>query len=386
MIQINTLLWICAAAVLASGSPSVAGYLLVTDFDKHNVLRFDAATGAFVDEFISRKSSGLNQPWNVVIGPHDGDLYVSTGHFRGPGQIKAVLRYNGTTGAFVDEFVARGQMDMTHAVMFGPDGNLYVGARDDEGNKGHPQGGRIARFNATTGAFMDDLVPRLSGGLQHPLAHVFGPDGFGNLDLYVTDEDGHDVKRYDGTTGAFKGVFVAADADLISHPLGLTFGPDGNLYVADFGIGAVLRFQGPSGPAPGAPMPSAGNSGAIFVAPGSGGLLARPLGVIFGPDGNGDGNQDVYVSNITFTGFYGKHGNVKRYDGVTGDFIDTFVPTGSGGLDDPSLIAFTETDPVTLQYLGGPGHHTVIHLVPEPSCLLLSSAAIGFVIFGWRRR
>ena len=328
------------------------GYLLVPDFDKHNVLRFDAATGAFVDQFVSRKSGGLNQPWNVLIGPHDGDLYVSTGHFRGPGQIKAVLHYDGTTGAFLDEFVQRSQMDMAHAVMFGPDGNLYVGVRDDEG--GHPKGGRIARFDGTTGAFMDDFVPRLSGGLLHPLAHVFGPSGRGphNLDLYVTDEDGHDVKRYDGTTGAFLGVFVAAGTGLISDPLGLTFGPDGNLYVADFGIGAILRFQGPSGSTPGAPMPSAGNSGAVFVAPGSGGLLARPLGVIFGPDGNGDGDQDVYVSNITFTGFYGKNGNVKRYDGLTGAFIDTFVPTGSGGLDDPSLITFTETDPVTLNYLG----------------------------------
>ncbi|MEX0613940.1 MAG: hypothetical protein WD229_17610, partial [Pirellulales bacterium] len=105
MRQINILLWICAAVVSASGRPAVAGYLLVPDFDKHNVLRYDAATGAFVDTFVSRKSGGLNQPWNVLIGPHDGDLYVSTGHFRGPGQIKAVLRYDGTTGAFLDEFV-----------------------------------------------------------------------------------------------------------------------------------------------------------------------------------------------------------------------------------------------------------------------------------------
>jgi hypothetical protein len=323
----------------------------------------------------------------VVIGPHDGDLYVSSGHFRGPGQIKAVLRYDGTTGALVDEFVERGQMDMMHAVMFGPDGNLYVGVRDDEGNMSHPKGGRIARFDAITGAFIDDFVPRGSGGLQHPLGHVFGPDGSGNLDLYVTDEDGHDVKRYDGTTGVFKGSFVPAGTGLISDPLGLTFGPDGNLYVADFGIGAVLRFEGPSGAAPGAPMPSPGNSGAVFVAPGSGGLLARPLGVIFGPDGNGDGNQDIYVSNITFTGFYGKDGNVKRYDGVTGAFIDTFVPTGSGGLDDPSLIAFTQTDPVTLQYLGGPAQHAVAQGVPEPSSLLLMSLfPFGIVIIGRRRR
>jgi hypothetical protein len=134
-------------------------------------------------------------------------------------------------------------------------------------------------------------------------------------------------------------------------------------------------------------MPSSGNSGAVFVAPGSGGLLARPLGVIFGPDGNGDGHQDIYVSNITFTGFYGKDGNIKRYDGLTGAFIDTFVPTGSGGLDDPSLMTFTETDPVTLQYLGVSAASVAAQSVPEPSCLLLGSiAAAGFAFYGWRRR
>jgi hypothetical protein len=333
---------------------SSGDYLLVPDFDKHNVLRYDASTGAFVDEFVPRKSGGLNQPWNVVISPHDQNLYVPSGHFRGPGQIKAVMRYDGTSGAFVDEFVSRGQMDMTHAAMFGPDGNLYVGVKDGGHNGAHDSGGRIARFNGTTGAFIDNFVPPLSGGLLHPLAHVFGPDGSGGLDLYVTDEDGHDVKRYDGVTGAFKGVFVASGSGLISDPLGLTFGPDGNLYVADFGIGAILRFQGPSGTTPGSPMPSSGNSNALFVAPGTGGLLARPLGVIFGPDGNGDAHQDIYVSNITFTGFYGKNGNVKRYDGVTGAFIDTFIPTGTGGLDDPNLMTFTRTDPVTLQYNDAP--------------------------------
>jgi sugar lactone lactonase YvrE len=385
LVKIFTL--ICAAVISTSGDPAVASYLLVPDFDKHNVLRYDAATGAFVDEFVARKSGRLNQPWNALIGPHDGDLYVSSGHWRGPGQIKAILRYDGTTGALVDEFVQRGQMEMAHAVMFGPDGNLYVGDLIGGNANGIGGSGRILRFDATTGAFIDEFVTPGSGGLLHPLAHVFGPSGRGphNLDLYVTDEDGHNVKRYNGTTGAFEGVFVPASSS-ISDPLGLTFGPDGNLYVADFGIGAILRFQGPSGTTPGAPMPSAGNSGAVFVAPASGGLL-RPLGVIFGPDGNGDGHHDMYVSNITFTGKYGKNGSVKRYDGLTGAFIDTFVATGSGGLDDPSLIAFTETDPVTLQYLGGLPSIAASHAVPETSCLLLASlGAAAAATYGGRRR
>ncbi len=329
------------------------GYLLVPDLDRHNVLRFDAKTGAFVDEFVSRMSGGLNQPFVALYGPHDHNLYVSTGHLHGPGQIKAVLRYDGATGAFLDEFVQGGQMDMPHAFIFGPDGNIYFGDRVD-GNIGHPQGGRILRFDGRTGAFMDEFVPRLSGGLKHPVAFVFGPDdnGDGKLDLYVSDEGPSRILHYDGTTGAFLGEFVTSGSGGLTFPQQLSFAPDGNLYLGSFGTGSVMRFQGPTGKTPGAPMPSPGNSGADFVPAGSGGLLG-PVGVIFGPDANGDGNQDIYVASILSNGVaHGKEGNIKRYDGITGSFIDTLVPNGRGGLDDPNLLSFTATDPVTLAYTG----------------------------------
>ncbi len=83
--------------------------------------------------------------------------------------------------------------------------------------------------------------------------------------------------------------------------------------------------------------------------------MLSPSGVLFGPDGNGDGQQDLYVTNSDFTGIgndQARDGNVKRYDGVTGAFIDTFVPIGSGGLNNAWGLTFTETDPVTLAYTG----------------------------------
>jgi hypothetical protein len=150
-------------------------------------------------------------------------------------------------------------------------------------------------------------------------------------------------------TGAFIDEFVASGSGGLDSPTGLSFGPDGNLYVANDAPTNpnVLRFQGPSGPAPGAFL-------GTFVPAGSGGLQ-MPLEAIFGPDGNGDGRLDLYVSDATFEGssLSGKKGTVKRYDGVTGAFIDTFVPAGSGGLKRPSMITFTQTDPVTLAYMGG---------------------------------
>ena len=37
------------------------GHLLVTDFDTHSVLRYNEASGAFVDTFVPRSSDGLRQ-------------------------------------------------------------------------------------------------------------------------------------------------------------------------------------------------------------------------------------------------------------------------------------------------------------------------------------
>src|SRR5262249_50327026 len=69
-----------------------------------------------------------------------------------------------------------------------------------------------------------------------------------------------------------------------------------------------------------------------FVADGSGGL-ARGRGLTFGPDGNGDGAQDLYVASADTNA-------VLRYDGVTGAFIDAFVPSGEGGLSNPTDPTF----------------------------------------------
>lgn len=334
------------------------GYLLVSDYDGNNVLRYDASTGAFVDEFVSKHSGGLNQPQGMVFGPHDHSLYVASGEYAPSSDPHtAVLRYDGTTGAFIDRFADSGHVDGPHAVVFGPDGNLYVA--DGFFAEGDPKPSKIVRYNGTTGEFMDDFVPPGSGGLQGPFALVFGPSGRGprELDLYVVSRRTDSVKQYDGTTGAYLGDFVAGGSGGLDAPIGLTFGPDGNLYVsAGFGAApsAVFRYEGPAARTPGAPMPSTGNDGAAFVASGSGDLLTT-FGLLFGPDGNGDGEQDLYLPSFKLVGSNKadhKFSTIKRYDGVTGAFIDTFVTANSGGLDQPNYLTFTETDPVTLAYKG----------------------------------
>src|SRR2546426_374593 len=51
--------------------------LLVIDSGNNRVLRYDGTTGAFIDEFIASGSGGLTNPENIQIGP-DGHLYVSS--------------------------------------------------------------------------------------------------------------------------------------------------------------------------------------------------------------------------------------------------------------------------------------------------------------------
>jgi sugar lactone lactonase YvrE len=104
----------------------------------------------------------LANAFNLTFGP-DGNLYVaefSPAHIR---------RYNGTSGAYIDEFVTPGAGGLTGAagLAFGPDGNLYVASYFQD---------RILRYNGTTGAYIDDFVTTGSGGLDGPWAILFVPE------------------------------------------------------------------------------------------------------------------------------------------------------------------------------------------------------------------
>jgi PKD repeat protein len=200
------------------------GALYVGSFQTHSVLRYNGETGAFIDEFIAPGSGGLDVPMGLVFGP-DGMLYVANSTPAG-----SVLRYNGTSGDFVDVFVSFNQLPRDLA--FGPDGNLYV-ANWTYG---------VTRYDGETGWYMDDFVPKGSGGLGSPARLVFNENG----DLYVTDQ-AYSVLHYDGTTGEF----IDAASSANRGPYGLALGPNGTLLVTSgvvSGTYKVLRF-GPAGQA-----------------------------------------------------------------------------------------------------------------------------------------
>jgi DNA-binding beta-propeller fold protein YncE len=233
------------------------GSLFVVSRGNNAILRYDAATGAFLGTFAS--GNGLSNPIGMTFGP-DGNLYV--GNYGG----NTVLRFNGGTGAFLGAFVTKGSggLNGPTGVAFGADGNLYVASRD---------GNSVLCYNGTTGGFLSAFVPAGSGGLSGPNDLVFGPDG----NLYVPSQFGRSVLRFNGSTGALIDAFVPAASGGLSQPLVARFGPDGDLYVTSYATNQVLRYQGPAGAQPGAFVDA-------FIPAGEAGLT-NPTGLTFGPDG-----------------------------------------------------------------------------------------------------
>ena len=171
--------------------------------------------------------------------------------------------------------------------------------------------------------FFDQFITPGSGGLSQPRGIEYGPDG----NIYISSES-HPfddpvqigfVKRYDGQTGAFMDTFAAHPA--MTGAKDVEFGPDGNLYVSNNIDDDIYRFDG-----------TTGAFIDVFVPTASGGL-DTPRQLIFGPDGNSDGTEDLYVASAITD-------SILRYDGVTGAFLDAFVAAGSGGLNSPTAISF----------------------------------------------
>jgi len=289
-----------AGAVLSLYGIALGQDLYVTSLLTNQVLKYNGSTGAFVSAFVPTGSGGLNEPVGLTFGP-DGNLYVASA---GSNQ---VLEYHGGAGAFVRAFVPTGSggLDEPFGLTFGPDGNLYVVSAASN---------QVLEYNGSTGAFVSAFVPTGSGGLIGPVGLTFGPDG----NLYVASAASNQVLEYNGGTGAFVSAFVPAGSGGLNGPFGLTFGPDGNLYVVSAGTYQVLEYNG-----------STGAFVSAFVPTGSGGLN-EPFGLTFGPDGN------LYVASA-------RSNQVLEYNGGTGAFVSAFVPTGSGGLDEPVFLVFGPT-------------------------------------------
>ncbi len=230
------------------------GQIYVASEESNMVLRYDGASGAFVDRFVwddpmtpDDETGGLSGPGAVLFGA-DGMLYVSSF------DSDAVLRYDGASGAFDSVFVAEGAggLDGPDAGMvFGPEGDLFVPGFYSN---------TVSRFDGVTGEPLPDFTP--TDMLSAPRTLVFHAGH-----LYVANEGTDEVLRFDGTTGAFVDVFVAMGAGGLDGPAGMVFGPDGVLHVASVETNTVLRYDADGAPLPGLiDGPGAGIGGPTHIA------------------------------------------------------------------------------------------------------------------------
>ena len=95
------------------------GNLYVSSHYTNQILRFDGTTGEFIDIFAS--GGGLDRPFGLDF--HNGYLYVGS-HYDGQ-----LLRYNSTNGEFIDIFLNIGEKNNPPVMLFGPDDVLYIGSQ-----------------------------------------------------------------------------------------------------------------------------------------------------------------------------------------------------------------------------------------------------------------
>jgi DNA-binding beta-propeller fold protein YncE len=286
----------CALGLLLPFSGARAqDEVLISGFFSNAVHRFDAVSGASLGSI-----GPIVQPMGVAFDAA-GFLYiVSEGTNR-------VLRYDGASLAFVDEFIAddpatpgdeTGGLSNPTGIVFGPDGGVYVASFATDA---------VHRFDPTTGAFTGIFVAAGSGGLDGPDAGIaFGPDGH----LYVPSYNNDRVLRYDGRTGAFLGTFVAPGAGGLLRPRTLVFRSDGHLLVSGEGSSQILRY-GPTG--------------------GFAGVFATPHAAITGFAITPVGNHVISTSLA--------QNNVQLWDGASGARIRRLVASGAGGLQGAVFLA-----------------------------------------------
>jgi len=189
------------------------GKIYVSQLEGGGVNVYDATTGAFIKSIATTvPGTTTSLAAAVLTVDSSGNLYIGSVFHD-----SRVLRYNPSTDA-LDTFIAPGSAQPVPGGMtFGSDGNFYNG--DFLPSSIGPNS--IAKYNGTTGAFLSDFVANGSSTLSEAARLTFGPDG----NLYASSFGSSQVLRYDGKTGANLGTFIDSGYGGLSNPAGIAFTP-----------------------------------------------------------------------------------------------------------------------------------------------------------------
>lgn len=232
---------------VVAGDPlpgNTADWLLVSTFDcfvdgcqyENAVLRYEPTTGAFLGVHIAN----ISGPSGIAVHPVRGTLLVAS---RSTNRVK---EYNARNGVFLRDFIIAGAegLNLPQGLLFRANGNLLVTSSQSASNLNGFNG--ILEFNGTTGAFVSEFV---NGGflgtscgstecLFGPNSMVYGPNG----NIYVTSGSNDMVIEYN-SNGGYVGKFSSSQLDF---PVGIAIRPNsvpraGNILVTS-------RYKNPANP------------------------------------------------------------------------------------------------------------------------------------------
>ena len=208
------------------------GNLYVSNQDNKRILQFNGTTGEFIDNF-SSEWSPLDKPTGFTFGPPpDNTLYVvSSG-------TNNIFTFNGLTGDYIlhnenilrpGEFVnttstENGGLSSPFDIVIAPNGELLVSSLDTGG---------VKRYDGTTGAYLGDFIS--DGSLSSPGGLALGLDNT----IFVANQGNNTVMQFDLESGKLIGPFSFFDT---SGPQFMALGPDEKLYVSSKGNHEIIRY------------------------------------------------------------------------------------------------------------------------------------------------